>query len=237
MQRLSAIYQISSLFVDAVLNFIYPPACVICESLPDPEKKLICESCWQKLPRLLPKDELTTHPIEMGENESNPLLALGVWEFSEEVQTVIHEMKFHGKKSLSRWLGEEMARAASQSPEFASADALIPVPLHKTKFRERGYNQSLLLAQCVSKQLDIPVLDQVLKRVRYTKSQAKLNAVERDKNMHGAFGVFSEELIRGKRIIVIDDVFTTGATIKACARQLLNAGAANVLSLTAAKTL
>lgn len=237
MQALSAIYRISSPFVDAVLNFIYPPACVVCESPPDPEKKLICEPCWQALPRLQPTDELTGHRLEIGGSETSTLPALAVWEFSEAMQTVIHEMKFHGKKSLSRWLGDEMAAAASQHEEFASADALIPVPLHKTKFRERGYNQSLLLAQRVSKKINLPILKQVLRRVRHTKSQATLNAVEREQNMRGAFGVVSENLIQDKKIIVIDDVFTTGATLKACARELLNAGAARVLALTAAKTL
>ncbi len=236
MLRLASLYQSSSPYIEAVLNFIYPPACIICESLPDPEKKLICETCWQKLPRLKPSDELSTHPIEMGENEINSLPALAVWEFSDDVQTVIHELKFHGKKSLGRWLGDEMAVLAVQHAEFASADALIPVPLHKIKFRERGYNQSILLAQRVSKKLEIPILNQVLKRVRHTKSQAKLNAVEREKNMQGAFEVFFEHLIREKKIIVIDDVFTTGATLKACARVLREAGAAKVLALTAAKT-
>ncbi len=237
MLRFATLSRLSSPYIDAVLNFIYPPACVVCESQPDPEKKLICENCWQKLPRLQPEDELSTHPIAMNENATSVLLALGVWEFSGKMQTVIHEMKFHGKKSLSRWLGDEMAQAASRHPQFACADALIPVPLHKIKFRERGYNQSLLLAQCVSKQLHIPILDRVLRRVRYTKSQATLNAIEREKNMQGAFGVFSKHLIHDKRIIVVDDVFTTGATLKACARTLLNSGAAAVLSLTAAKTL
>jgi ComF family protein len=237
MLRFAALYQRSSPYIDAILDFIYPPACVVCESLPDPEKKLICESCWQKLPRLQPDDELSTHPIQMEENVASALLALGVWEFSDEMQTVIHEMKFHGKKSLSRWLGDAMAEAASRRPQFASADALIPVPLHKTKFRERGYNQSLLLAQRVSRKLNIPILEQVLRRIRYTKSQATLNAAEREKNMQGAFGIFSEHLISDKKIIVVDDVFTTGATLKACARALLDSGAAAVLSLTAAKTL
>jgi len=102
MLSVASLYQRSSPFVEAVLNFIYPPACIVCESLPDPEKKLICEACWQKLPRLKSSDELTTHPIEIGETEVHSLRALGVWEFSDAVQTVIHEMKFHGKKSLSR---------------------------------------------------------------------------------------------------------------------------------------
>jgi len=95
---------LSSPYIEAVLNFIYPPACIVCESLPDLEKKLICESCWPKLPRLKPGDELSTHPIEIGENETSTLPALAVWEFSDAVQTVIHAMKFHGKKSLSRLL-------------------------------------------------------------------------------------------------------------------------------------
>ena len=94
MSRLVSLYQRSSPYIEAVLNFIYLPACIVCESLPEPEKKLICETCWQKLPRLKPSDELAAHPIEMGENEINPLLALGVWEFNDDMQTVIHEMSF-----------------------------------------------------------------------------------------------------------------------------------------------
>jgi ComF family protein len=159
-----------------------------------------------------------------------------VWEFNDAVQAIIHELKYQGKKALAQPLGEEMAKAAAQDAEYAAAGTILPVPLHKTKFRERGYNQSLLLSAVVSEILNIPVETEVLKRVRYTKSQSRLNSAERDKNMQGAFQVVKPDLIQNNVTIVVDDVLTTGSTLRACARVLMEAGAAKVLALTAAKT-
>lgn len=112
---------------------------------------------------------------------------------------------------------------------------LIPVPLHKTRIRERGFNQSLLLCISISSQLNIDYSDKVLVRTRYTQSQTKLNASKRQKNVANAFQVKSAESIRGKTIILVDDVITTGATMNACAQALARCGASEIILISAAK--
>lgn len=160
-----------------------------------------------------------------------------VWQFSEDMQTVIHELKYHGKKSLSKCFGCEMAILLLRTPAYAAADLLVPVPLHRTRFRERGFNQSLLLCQAISSHTGIPVESQVLKRTKYTSSQAKLSATERERNVATAFQVVDGGALNCKSIIVVDDVLTTGATLRACAVALRRAGATRIFGLTVARTL
>jgi ComF family protein len=119
------------------------------------------------------------------------------------------------------------------------ADVLIPVPLHRRRQRERGYNQSALLAARFGASTQIPVRRDVLRRHRYTRSQTRLNAQERNQNVHGAFSCIDqhdvEQSIVGKRVLLIDDVATTGATLRACAQVLRDQGARSVWALTVAR--
>ncbi|MDZ7377321.1 MAG: ComF family protein, partial [candidate division KSB1 bacterium] len=105
---------------------------------------------------------------------------------------------------------------------------LIPVPLHKTRARERGYNQSALLCRAIARQTGLPYDEHILKRVRYTRSQTKLSASERLKNVNQAFRIVNKEPIQNKNVILIDDVITTGATMNECARELITNGARTV---------
>ncbi|HET7376068.1 MAG TPA: ComF family protein [Anaerolineae bacterium] len=115
------------------------------------------------------------------------------------------------------------------------ADWIVPVPLHSARQRDRGYNQAALLAQRLSEQSHRPVIEQGLKRTRATAVQMELKAAERRKNVAGAFECRAAQ-IKDKRVAVIDDVCTTGATLEACAEALYQAGAASVFALTLART-
>lgn len=214
---------------DAFLNFLYPPICVICKtSLVAPEK-LVCNNCWQKLQ----PDGLVQHErISSGEQ----LEIHSVWEFSDDVQTLIHELKYHGKKSLSEHLGHQMANLIPRANALMAANLLVPVPLHRARLRERGFNQSLLLCQAISCHSGIPVEPGTLKRSKSTKTQAKLSAAERVQNVATAFRITDTSRIAGKRIVLVDDVLTTGATLRACAGVLRQGGATSVVGLTAART-
>ena len=215
--------------LEAFLNFLYPPVCVICKSCPDAGQKLVCQNCWSNLPL----DRPVAHdPATRGELQE----IRSVWQFSEEVQTVIHELKYHNKKSLSKRFGCEMAVLLLRTPAYAEADLLMPVPLHRTRFRERGFNQSLLLCQAISSHTGMPVESQVLRRTKHTGPQAKLSATERERNVATAFQVVDAGALKCKSIIVVDDVLTTGATLRACAAALRRAGATRIFGLTAART-
>ena len=154
------------------------------------------------------------------------------------LRRAIHLFKYDRMKPLVRPLGERLAVAARGLSGFdapSGFDAIVPAPLHWGRRWERGFNQADLLAREVSRRSGIP-LDRRLLRTRSTPPQAGLSAAERRRNVRGAFRAAREKAsIRGKKLIVVDDVMTTGATLEACARALKRAGAAEVAVLTLAR--
>lgn len=152
------------------------------------------------------------------------------------VREVIHqfkyEEKFHHLPLLGKWMEEGFERFYSGTED--RWDALVPVPLYPLRRRERGFNQAEELAQWLGKRKDLPVW-KALERVKMTQIQAKLRRSERLKNQRGAFGPKRGFDVGGRRLLIIDDVFTTGATVDACARVLRREGAACVAALTVAR--
>jgi len=140
-------------------------------------------------------------------------------------------LKYDGMRPLARLLGE---RCGSQTDVSQQADLIVPTPLHWTKRLERGFNQSLLLAQAVARRHVVPCVPSALSRKRATPPQAGLSGVQRRASLRGAF-VAKRELVEGKRILLVDDVVTTGATLEFCAKALRRAGAVSVTAMTAAR--
>jgi len=146
---------------------------------------------------------------------------------------LIGELKYHHKPSLAKILGREMGVILNSDPILKTSDIIIPIPLHPARKRERGYNQAELLAEEISRFTHIPFSD-CLERVKNTKAQVTLSERERLENVKGAFKLKKGVDISGKRVILVDDVFTTGATLNAAALSLLEGGAEEVYGLTAA---
>ena len=121
--------------------------------------------------------------------------------------------------------------------DFTDYSLIIPVPLHIKRLRQRGFNQALILARAIGKKWQIPVNFSLLKRHKFTETQTGMNKTERKQNIKGAFEVRDKENIAGKNIIIVDDVYTTGATVNECAKTLLKAGAQKVTVLTLARVL
>jgi len=147
----------------------------------------------------------------------------------------ISRLKYGGLTRLAGPLGNLLAEY--QDPDFSLSDnnLIIPVPLHTRRLQERGFNQSLLLARQVSRRRSIPLNFTALHRARQTQPQTQLSGAERRKNVRGAFEVRQAAVVGGKRILLIDDVFTTGATVQECASVLGEAGASEVHVLTLAR--
>jgi ComF family protein len=154
--------------------------------------------------------------------------------YAGPVQELIHRFKYGAKVHLSQPLGLLTAKAVG---EFAgrSPEVVVPVPLHRKRLRQRGYNQSQLLGKVVAKQWCLPLSVGNLRRVRWTEPQTGLDAVDRVTNVAGAFEVSKPELLRGRRVLLIDDVLTTGSTMRACAEALKEAGVAEVYAVTVAR--
>lgn len=159
------------------------------------------------------------------------------------LRELIHLLKYNGIRPAASVLGRMLAEAISaMQPAFGPAPvALIPVPLHKTKRRERGFNQAELIARaalkCNSAAGQLVLRDQVLLRQRETQSQIGLTSHQRRENLRGAFAVTRAQEVKGKEVLLVDDVYTTGTTASECARVLRRAGATRVWVATVARTL
>jgi ComF family protein len=153
------------------------------------------------------------------------------------VREALHAFKFRGRRRLAEPLGDLLIAAVEGRLPLGLPDLLVPVPLHRRREHERGFNQALLLARRLGRAWDRPVRDDVLVRVVATPSQTALEAPQRRANVRGAFRLRRPELIAGRHVIVVDDILTTGATVSECARVLQGGGAATVGILAAARVL
>lgn len=226
-------------------------ACTICgQGLRDEAVPFFCRSCWgQPVPLSGPRcprcgqpfpspDALTYSPTHLcGTCRRRPPAysqAWSVFAYQPPLKEAIGLFKYHGKAPLARPLGRLMIEYL---PPLPRVDAIIPVPLHPHRLREREFNQSALLARQVSRHLRIPLILGKLIRNRQTAPQTSLKKKDRLTNLRGAFGVTRPESIQEKRILLIDDVMTTGTTLHECAKTLRRTGSGPVYGLTLARML
>ncbi len=214
---------------EAVLGFVYPPVCILCGRLQE-NNRFVCENCWKALPSSLEGNL----PFDIG-SEQVSRGAVVRYAFSPEVRELIHRLKYDRRTDLAKALGDELARQIAGHPAFRQVDALVPVPLHPARLRERGFNQSELIAHPLAEAMGVEVESEFLRRVRATKSQTNLSPEERRANVAGAFRVPRPQDVKGKALVLVDDVIVTGSTINACAEALIEAGARRVLAAALAR--
>jgi ComF family protein len=220
-----------------LLHLIAPAICPSCDApLADPESTW-CSECRISLePAPYPDDIYTELVGHLGADQI-ALSAIGsLYSFRKEspVQRLIHALKYQGCRQLGVEMGAELGRALMIFPQFANIEVIVPVPLHPARRRERGYNQSEGVAEGLATVLSRASLLSALARTRHTPSQTTLGARDRRNNVSRAFRVVNES-VRGTNVLLCDDVCTTGATLNACAEQLLAAGARTVYGATLAK--
>ena len=219
------------------LDLLYPRWCVGCGR----EGDFICQSCLKSLPRLMP-------PLcpKCGRPQSSAILCPNCvsWQaeidgirspfrFDGAIRQAIHELKYRNLRALAVLLAQLLNDYLTANP--VPGEVLVPVPLHRKRLRERGYNQSMLLAQELGKLNSLPVVDDCLIRKLHSPPQARTPTVdERRSNVADAFSCRDGRL-RDKQVLLIDDVSTSGATLDACARALKEAGAASVWGLVLAR--
>jgi len=229
--------QLARLFNDLV-GLIYPSKCIVCHATQtSPRTHLLCEKCLTEIAaRPLPNVQAIAEQ-RSGLAGKHLDAVLAGWHYDEAMQLIIPAFKYRRRPSLSHILGNMLAqRLQNFLGNENSRSVLVPVPLHPRRGRERGFNQSILLAQAVAKAWRMAVLPRALERTRFTQSQAKLEEDEaRRKNVEGAFAPAENSPLAGRSIFLVDDVFTTGATMNACAAALKSAGAARVIGLALVK--
>jgi ComF family protein len=158
--------------------------------------------------------------------------ALGYYEGL--LQEAIHQWKYQGKMGLTSLFGEWMGEGLRRYWEPTSLDLFIPVPLHRQRLRDRGFNQALLLVRELSRRTGIPYQKNILQKTRPTLPQVSLSGSEREKGVRGAFRVADKTFVEGRSILLVDDVYTTGATANECSKVLMAAGSKRVHVLTLA---
>lgn len=139
------------------------------------------------------------------------------------MQHLMHQLKYRGNKELGLYFGRLMGHALVKTNRFRFVDALVPLPLFPSKEKKRGYNQATVLCEGIAEVMEKPILKDVIIRTTHTDSQTKKNRVQRWQNMEGRFELARPEAIKGKHLLLIDDVITTGATLEACGAELLEA--------------
>lgn len=217
----------------AFLDFVYPPLCISCGRLLESGGEHVCPDCWASIKRAsrdLPLF-LETRSKLAASGAITDLVSLFVFEKEGPFQAIVHALKYSGIQQLGTELGRRLGSALRD--QGVHADAVVPVPLHKRKLRERGFNQSLLIARGISGVLGIPVRADLVRRTRWTQTQTALSKEERKQNVEDAFEC-GEVRLEGMCIIVVDDVITTGATIEAVARALQASKAKSVIAASAA---
>ena len=185
-----------------ILDFIYPPLCFMCEQRMTNGERVVCSECWSKLPQVYQDHQSWIEHIARFKREGvvDDLISAFLFEQEGMLQQVLHLLKYAGIKSLGVRLGRELGQRIVTNSKFASAAALIPVPLHKLKQRERGYNQSFLICQGISEVTGIPINHSLTVRKKYTLTQTHLDYEQRKKNVGDAFSINprSEERRVGK---------------------------------------
>jgi ComF family protein len=232
------------------IRFVLPVECASCAiPLCDDPVPFFCRACWKRIiplhgpscacchqPFVSPAATSFTPEHRCQTCLERPPAYQRTWTlfpYLPPLQEAICSFKYRGKIALAKPLAQLMITAL---PQEISADLIVPVPLHPTRLRTREFNQSLLLADQVGRHINKPVLATTLMRVLATDPQTTLSKHERLRNLRQAFAVREPAVVAGKRILLIDDVFTTGTTVNECAKALLKAGAESVCALTLART-
>jgi len=238
----SAVFRI----VDPVLAVVFPSRCPECQSFVEhPTRGPLCGDCWAALPRhrgelcpcgvpLAGASSAVCGRCRRGLSLFRSGFSLGPYEGG--LRAVIHELKFHGRRRVADRLAERMAASPAAAAVLTSGAVLVPVPLHPRRRRQRGFNQSELLARALARRCPLVTVaaDAVVRR-KETPPQTGLSAAARRSNVAGAFAVRRRCRVDGRVVVVVDDVVTTGATARACAAALREAGAAEVRLLSAAR--
>jgi ComF family protein len=216
----------------SIIDVVYPPLCLSCQALLDRGQEFICPDCWGSIATVTAEFSLfmETRDKLLTSGVIDDLVSIYVFEKEGAFQVIVHQLKYGGIQALGLELGKRLGRAFRE--RSIQADAIVPVPLHRTKQRERGYNQAELIARGIAFVTNIPVRSDLIRRRKYTETQTHLSLVERQANMENAFEMVpgKTDSVRGKYFVIVDDVVTTGSTIVSCGGILRSAGAGVIIA-------
>lgn len=223
--------------LSTLIDFIYPRRCPICGEIAMPKPEKACTECIKLLQVIRePRCKKCSKPLDDEEQEycldcvkkkHHYEKGYALWVYDKTMKKSIADFKFHYRQEYADFYIEQLSKQFCGIIDEWRVDALVPIPLHKSKLRVRGFNQADLLARGLGKQLGIPVLSEYLTRCKKTLPQKELNDKERFKNLTEAFSFTGETYVNKnqiKNIVLVDDIYTTGSTIEACTKILHEQG-------------
>jgi ComF family protein len=219
-------------------RIFYPELCVNCDNLLTQNEQLLCTFCRHDLPltNFTNYTNNTLTKIFYGRVEIKKANSLLCFRKDGITKKIIHELKYKGNEEIGIFVGNWLGEILKENNEFSDIDAIVPVPLHPKKQKQRGYNQVTKFGERISFHLSKPFLENLLLRTSTSKTQTFKARFERFKNIDTKFQLKDTSTLKNKHVLLIDDVITTGATLESCAKELQKTGGIKVSILTMAYT-
>jgi len=229
-----------------VLDWLYPGRCPVCTEIVMPQGRLVCAECEMKVPYIEgarcylcskqlgdEREEYCYDCLERIRKKDNFFERCVVpLRYNTDMRRTMEKLKYSNKREYAEFFADCIIRTYGELIKGWEADALIPVPIHRRRMIKRGYNQASLIAEHLNRYFEIEFREDVLARIKNTVVQNKLNDKDRRKNVTGAFKIL-KNVVQCKKVILVDDIYTTGSTINSCARILKEAGASQVYAVCA----
>lgn len=218
---------------EGLLHLFFPHLCSGCGNDALPKEHLLCLECLNRLPET-GFEQITGNPVEKVFYGRLPVQAATAFLYFSKnalVQHLLHRLKYGGSPELGEYLGNLLGIGMKKSARFEHAEAMVPVPLNAARLKKRGYNQAEAICKGISNAMGIPVITDALTRKKPSETQTRKTRTQRWENMKEIFMLENPGSLYGKNILLVDDVVTTGATLEACGRELVQAGNLNIACL------
>ncbi len=206
------------------ISLFYPDTCLACGFNLKRQEEVLCTSCMYQLPKTgFHKQHLNpVHELFWGKQQLYAATAMFFFHKKSKVQHLIHQLKYKGKQEIGVFLGQVYGAELQSEALFADVDFIVPVPLHPSKLKKRGYNQSETFAKGLSETMKATMNTTNLLRTTATETQTRKSRIERWKNVQSVFTISDEEMFKNKHILLVDDVITTGSTMEGCIERMKN---------------
>lgn len=223
------------------LSVIYPVKCPFCGDILGGKRISSCRTCERKLPFVKePRCYQCGKPIDSSEEEycadcrrkkHNYTCGVALWSYDIAVKQAVYRFKYKNQRQYANYFAKELIKRYGRLMKTWDADAVIPVPIHRKRYKQRGYNQAELLAVILGQYIEVPVVSDLVERIKNTRPQKELNDKERYKNLKKAFKI-TKNVVELKKVIIVDDIYTTGTTVDVMAELLLEAGITDIYVVT-----
>lgn len=231
--------------IEKILNFIFPPRCMVCDNITEFNNTThVCAECYARLKSInLPvcnycgkelEDPGRACCYECAVQDNYYDIAICACEYCGIIKVILQKLKFDNRVELCPLISEILVKKIKQKTGILKFDIIISVPLHPNRMKQRGYNQSQLIAQYVANALKVDYELNVIEKIRDIPRQSELCRADRILNVKGAFRVTMSEKVAGKNILLIDDILTTGSTLRECSKELKKSGAKSITVATVA---